>query len=475
MFTSLRTRLWLSYALLVAVALTVVAIVLLGFLLTNPLLYRQANLRINQVQKWLFEQQEQWADLSPQQLEPWLERLNELPLMQENDTRVLVFDRQRNLIIDSQGNLTTLGLPHLPRVRPTGVVRDEQGSPWLYSVKQLQNGHWLMVVAPRPPVPVAAILSDELFAPILRAGIVALLLSLILAYVVARWVADPLQRLVLASHKVPNVDLATLPEGGPREVQDLVHAYKEMQQRVQTSQQSQRDFVANVSHEMKTPLTSIQGFAQAILDGTAQSPVEQQQAATVIYAEAGRMYRMVIDLLDLARIDAGTAKFVFEPLNVKALLHTMEEKFALQARQTGVTLQVRAAELPAIPSDGDRLAQVLTNLIDNALRHTPPGGLVTISATLEPNALNVSVSDTGDGIPSNALPHIFERFYQADPSRSGGKDRGAGLGLAIAQEIVLAHGGTLHAESEPGKGSTFTLSLPRIHPGTSTIIRRKHP
>ncbi|MFZ6026233.1 MAG: sensor histidine kinase [Chloroflexota bacterium] len=467
MFTSLRTRLWLSYALLIAVALAVVSVVLLSFLLTNPLLYRQVNFRINQLQVSLLERQDQWSNLRPEQLVRWSERLNEMPLIQENNLRVLIFDRRQTLIFDSQSELAALALPRLPRLRLTGVERDAQGSPWLYSIEPLHNGHWFMIAAPRPPVPAAAILSDELFAPIMRAGIVALLFSLVLAYVLARWVADPLQQLVHASHKAPQVDPATLPEGGPREVQDLVYAYKEMLTRVQNGQQAQRDFVANVSHEMKTPLTSIQGFAQAILDGTAQSPAEQHQAAAVIYDEAGRMHRMVVDLLDLARIDAGTAQFTFRPLDLAALLHTLEEKFALQARQNGVTLRVQTTDLPGISADGDRLAQVLTNLIDNALRHTPAGGGVNISTQLEADVVNVIVQDTGEGIPQNALAHIFERFYQVDPSRSGSKDHGAGLGLAIAHEIALAHGGAIDATSEPGKGSTFTLRLPRV-PGNSS-------
>jgi signal transduction histidine kinase len=477
MFTSLRARLWLSYALLVFVALVVVAVVLFGFLLTNPLVYRQATQHINQAQKIILDRQDEWSSLPATQMALWLTRLAQTPIGQEYGVRVLVFNAQRGLIADSQADAARLVLPRLPRLRPDGVVRDANNNPWLYSLNKLKNDDWLLVTAPRPPVPVAAILSDEFFGPILRAGVVALLLSLVLAYLVARWVADPLQRLVAASHQVPNVDLAALPQGGPREVQDLVSAYKAMLGRVQSSQQSQRDFVANVSHEMKTPLTSIQGFAQAILDGTAQTPSEQQQAAEIIYSEAGRMHRMVVNLLDLARLDAGTAKFTFEPLDLMALLRNVGEKFALQARQAGVTLQVQPAQqdagLPLVPGDGDRLTQVLTNLVDNALRHTPSGGQVLLSASLEPDAICATVSDTGEGISPEALPHIFERFYRADPSRRGGGDHGAGLGLAIAREIALAHHGTLTAESQPGRGSTFTLRLPITSPDATTIIRRK--
>jgi signal transduction histidine kinase len=462
----------LSYALLIFVALVVVAVVLFSFLLSNPLVYRQTIQRINQAQKTLLDRQADWSNLPPAQMTRWLARLAQATIGQDGSLRVLVFNDQRGLLVDSQPEAARLVLPRLPRLRPDGVVFDADQKPWLYSLKKLDNGDWLVISAPRPTVPVGALLSDEFFAPILRAGFVALLLSLVLAYLMARWVADPLQRLVAASRQAPHVDPAALPQGGPSEVQELVSAYQEMLRRVRASQQSQRDFVANVSHEMKTPLTSIQGFAQAILDGAAQTPDEQQQAATVIYNEAGRMHRMVVALLDLARLDAGTAKFIFAPLDLMALVRNTAEKFALQARQAGVTLQVQPAELPPIPGDGDRLAQVLTNLVDNALRHTPPGGQVTLTASPSADAVSITVRDTGEGIPAEALPHIFERFYRGDPSRRSG-DHGAGLGLAIAREIALAHGGTLTAASQPGHGSTFTLRLPLARPNATTIIRRK--
>ena len=145
---------------------------------------------------------------------------------------------------------------------------------------------------------------------------------------------------------------------------------------------SQRDFVANVSHELKTPLTSVQGFAQAILDGTADTPESHQQAARVIYNEAGSMHRMVLDLLDLARLDAGTLELQCAPVDLPALLNNIAEKFSPQAHAAGVSIQVESAALPAVMGDGDRLAQVFSNLVDNALKHTPAGGTITLRARL---------------------------------------------------------------------------------------------
>jgi two-component system sensor histidine kinase ResE len=277
---------------------------------------------------------------------------------------------------------------------------------------------------------------------------------------------------------MPSAATKPLSPHGPREVQELTRAFNEMNTRVLASQKSQRDFVANVSHELKTPLTSVQGFAQALLDGTASTPESRQQAARVIYDEAGRMHRMVLDLLDLARLDAGTLDLQRTPVNLPALLNNIAEKFTPQAQAAGVTVHVEAAPLPAVIGDGDRLAQVFTNLLDNALKNTPSGGQIFLRAAQTGSAVQVDVADTGTGIPADSLAHIFERFYQADPSRSGGKKHGTGLGLAIVKDIVEAHGGKISVRSRTsstlsgfeGSGSIFTVMLPLAMPEASTIV-----
>jgi two-component system sensor histidine kinase ResE len=261
---------------------------------------------------------------------------------------------------------------------------------------------------------------------------------------------------------------------GPHEVQDLTRAFNAMVTRMQSSQNSQRDFVANVSHELKTPLTSIQGFAQAMLDGTADTPEARKQAAEVIYNESARMHRMVLDLLDLARLDAGTADLKMSPLNMPALLNAITEKFSPMANKAGVTISVNApANLPVLLADGDRLAQVFTNLVDNALKFTSAGGTIKVQAEMAQGEMQVSVSDTGRGIPASDLPHVFDRFYQVDISRSRGKKHGAGLGLAIVLEIVQAHGGRISVRSQEGQGTNFVVNLPLTQSAATTIVRRK--
>ena len=276
----------------------------------------------------------------------------------------------------------------------------------------------------------------------------------------ARWITSPLRRVAVAARELTKGQMRTIRPEGPSEIQSLAQTFNEMGSKVAASQQSQRDFVANVSHELRTPLTSIQGFAQAILDGTASSGAALKQAAQVIYEEAGRMHRLVVDLLDLARLDSGSAPLDRQSIDVKGLMREVVEKMAPLASSARVSLTMDADTGIKISGDHDRLTQVLTNLLDNAIKHTPEDGQVRVSATSEKGDAKLIVSDTGPGIPPEEATRIFERFYQVDKSRKAGGGRGSGLGLSIARQIVQAHRGTIHVESEPGFGSRFVVRLP---------------
>lgn len=449
MFRSLHSRLWLSYALVIATALAIVGFVLILFLVRNPVIYRSTYLRLAEAQALVNARAGTQDDT--------------FQLARAFDVRILIFSGDGSLLEDTALNQPALALPRDPlRLRPSGMERDLLGRPWLYALNQMPDGRWAMAAAPRPKVaPFIAVLTDELSAPFIEGGVIALLLSLVLAFVIARWVAGPLERIVSAARTASPEAIQPVEVRGPHEVQELARAFNAMVSRVRASRTAQRDFVANVSHELKTPLTSIQGFAQALLDGTADTPAAQRQAAEVIYNEAGRMHRMALDLLDLARLDSRTAEFRQVPVDVRALLKSICDKFQPMALAAGVALRVSLPEsLPTLMGDGDRLAQVFSNLVDNALKFTPQGGNVAIRAMQGQNEIQVAVNDTGKGIPLSALPHIFDRFYRADRARSGGDQHGAGLGLAIAHEIVAAHGGRISVRSAEGRGTGFVVHLP---------------
>ncbi len=325
MFSSLRARLWLSYAVLIVTALGVVAFVLILYLLRNPVLYRQTFVQLRAAEN-LLDQPNSNTDFIAQALE----------------VRVLTFNSSGTTLTDTNPTSSPIPLPSQTIfARITQTVRDRTGKNWLYTMREFPNGNWLMVASPRPKEPILALLTDELLLPLLVGGAIALLLSLLLAFMIARWVADPLQRLVYSARAFALGTAMPIEARGPHEVQELTRVFNAMMTRVQASQKSQRDFVANVSHELKTPLTSIQGFAQAIMDGTVDTPAARQQAAQVIYNESGRMHRMALDLLDLARLDAGIINLQMSPVDIGALLNGIIEKFTPMASNAGVTLECK--------------------------------------------------------------------------------------------------------------------------------------
>lgn len=220
------------------------------------------------------------------------------------------------------------------------------------------------------------------------------------------------------------------------------------------------DFVANVSHELRTPLSMLQGYSEAIVDDMAASPEEHKELARIIYDESVRMTKLVNELLSIARMEAGHVELNLEQIELRPYLERIQRKFSNLAkeREIHLLLEIDTKQTTALV-DPDKMEQVLTNLIDNALRHTPNEGTVTLRARGDKTLL-LEVSDTGSGIPQEDLPFVFERFYKADKARTRGKAGGTGLGLAIAKNLVEAHGGTISVQSKLGEGTTFTIALP---------------
>jgi len=463
MFRSLNSRLLLSYIAVILVCLLVAGLALL------------VALRVRQVQQRFVYQRlgdtasvtivaARGRDVSPERLAPLLQRVDRI-----RDVRSLLLDPQGHVVLDSRNEWEGQNLLAGARL-DRGPEGGLQGS-----FTDVEEQTWLFVALPWPAPPsheklVFAALEprnatltwarNNLTAPLLWAGLAALILSILLALLVSRSIAAPLQRVAGAAEAIARGETGTrAPVSGPAEVQSLARSFNAMADQVEATQQSQRDFVANVSHELKTPLTSIQGFSQALLDGTASTPETTARAARVIHEEAERMRRMVDELLVLARFDAGQIVMARDSVELVPLLRGCVEKLSPQAQAAGVDLELDVPDQLSITGDADRLAQVFANLLDNALAHTPAGGKVTLAARPadEGRTVEVTVTDVGGGIPAEALPRVFERFYQVDKSRQRG--RGAGLGLAITKEIVEAHGGVITAESVVGLGSKFTVRL----------------
>jgi len=221
-----------------------------------------------------------------------------------------------------------------------------------------------------------------------------------------------------------------------------------------------QDFVANVSHEFRTPLTAIQGFAETLLDGALEDRENRQRFVGIIRDHARRLARLTDDLLRLSQIEAGKLELELKPVSVSALIQLCVETTRLQAQQKQLTLAVNCPDnLLNARGDARRLREVLQNLLDNAVQYTPPGGRIEIRAATEDGQVVLSVADTGIGIPQAEQERIFERFYRLDVARSR-EAGGTGLGLAIAKHIVEAHGGRIWVESEVGKGSCFRFRVP---------------
>jgi two-component system, OmpR family, sensor histidine kinase ResE len=222
-----------------------------------------------------------------------------------------------------------------------------------------------------------------------------------------------------------------------------------------------KDFIANVSHELRTPISMLQGYSEAIVDDIAESQEEKKEMAKVIYDESLRMGRLVNELLDLARMEAGHIQLTLDDVNLPVFMNRIVHKFQGLARDSEIHLSADFEnDIPNIIFDPDRIEQVLTNLIDNAIRHTPQGGSVRLHVRNDDFGIKVEVSDSGSGIPEEDLPFVFERFYKADKARTRGR-AGTGLGLAIAKNIIDAHHGHISVQSKIGQGTTFAFLLPR--------------
>ena len=283
-------------------------------------------------------------------------------------------------------------------------------------------------------------------------------------------VASPLADLLSAAEAVTDGDLSVrLPEDSGGRFGGVVKTFNTMVSALERADQQRRNLTADVAHELRTPLQIIQGNLEGLLDGVYE-PTEQHVEATL--EAAHQLSRLVEDLRTLSLAETGQLALHFEPINVNELLLDTQTTFSIYAEDAGVDLNVVVANdlvtdiHSSISGDPGRLDQVLANLVTNAVRHTPQGGTITLQAISLPEGIEIRVSDTGEGINTEDLPYIFDRFWRGDRSHTHNEGQSSGLGLAITRQLIRLHGGTIDVTSTAGKGTTFILHLPFTSPNT---------
>jgi signal transduction histidine kinase len=292
----------------------------------------------------------------------------------------------------------------------------------------------------------------------LIAGLIAGALALLLATYLSYQLLRPVRELTQAAQHMTSGDLSQrVPVRGDDELTTLGVAFNQMADSLQQAEQSRRAMTADIAHELRNPLAVQRANLEALQDGIYPLTPENLEP---ILEQNQLLTRLVDDLRTLALADAGQLDLVLTPTDLRSLVPHVVERFTPQADAQSVRIELQLPDhLPSISLDPQRLEQILNNLLSNALRHTPPAGLIEVSISNIPQEIILSVHDSGPGIPPESLPYIFDRFYRADKSRNRAEG-GTGLGLAIARQLAQAHGGTLTAANHPQGGAIFTLTLP---------------
>jgi signal transduction histidine kinase len=479
-FSSLRTKLIAAFVLVIGISL-LLASATFAYLLRDYQIRTEED-RLENIAAYNAAQVVRWVR-SGQSLQNISGQLD----MTAGDAgvRILLLDERGTVLHDTENNSfagSTFSIPPSPGRRPNvsqGPVSTPAGQE-LFTVAPLFGD-------PRAPVPFSgmrvAVVAPaqtlggawtDLLPRLSMAAMSALLVSIVIAWWLASSITRPMTEITRASEEMAHGNLdpdLTLPETND-EVGRLSSAFKIMAREVARSHRAMRDLLANVSHDLRTPLTSISGFAGALVDGTLSGAEGAREAGLVIGEEAERMRRLVEDLLYLTRIESGDLALQRDVLDMAELARAAQARFLFRAQERGISFEVQAAEPVVILGDSHRIGQVLDNLVENAFKYTPPTGSVTVSVGLEDGRAAaprgprpartacLSVHNTGSYIPPEDVERVFERFYQIDKARAG--NRGSGLGLAIAREIIQAHGGRIQLHSTVQGGTTFTVRIPAL-------------
>jgi signal transduction histidine kinase len=294
---------------------------------------------------------------------------------------------------------------------------------------------------------------------LLWAGLASGVVGVLMVSLVSRRILSPIQSLGSAARRLGGGDLTQrVATTGPTELVDLAGSFNAMAGSLQNAEEQRRNLVADVAHELRTPLSNIQGYLEAVKDGLLEA---NEATIDTIYQQALHLSQLVEDLRLLAQVEGGRLRLDLVADSLPDVLHRSVEAFQPRAETEGIDLSIQTPDgFPLVTMDRTRIAQVAANLLENAIQHTPRGGRIEVRLTVaEAGKATITVADSGEGIPAQELPDLFERFHRVDPSRAR-TTGGAGLGLTIAKQLVEAHGGTIHAESTMGQGSRFVFDLP---------------
>ncbi len=367
------------------------------------------------------------------------------------DQRIVLTDPDGNIIADSQEKLTGEYRPEIAgrqiaspfRPDPVGTLYIIPKSSSELSLDSLQ------------------ILFQSIGRFFLWGGLVAIVIAVILSYFFSRRVLSPVRALTQAARQLGSGDFSQRVDvKGNTELDQLGDTFNTMADNLGRAEELRKNMVADIAHELRTPLTNIKGYLEAARDGVIEA---NEDTVRKLDEEATLLARLVEDLQELSLAEAGELKLKCETGNIDRVIESATQMMQAKASQKGVTLESTLSDnLPEVNIDFHRISQVLRNLIENAVNYTPDGGMVTVSARQLNNLIEISVEDTGDGIPAEDLENIFERFYRVDKSRTRSTG-GSGLGLTIARRLVEAHGGKIKADSEPGAGSRFSFTIPVAH------------
>jgi signal transduction histidine kinase len=289
-------------------------------------------------------------------------------------------------------------------------------------------------------------------------GLLAVAIALLLTFILSRRILAPVKALTHAARKLGKGDFSQRVNFKDKgEVGELAKSFNSMANDLEHMEQLRRNMVADVAHELRTPLSNLSGYLEAIRDGVVKPDSDIIRS---LDEEASTLSRLVDDLQELSLADAGELKLVYRKEDVSSTIREAVAATQTKAATKGITITADLpARLPLVSIDAHRIKQGLNNLLENAIAHTSPEGTITVAAWEQDNEINISVADTGEGIKAEDLPNIFERFYRVDKSRTRATG-GSGLGLTITKRLVEAHGGRINVESQLGKGTRFTFTLP---------------